>query len=96
MGKREYERVETTFKRFEKIGQSVEGELLDVDINTSEDFKIYTVKDDKGIVSQFHDSTQSKDLLNQCQIGDYIVLTFVSTQNLPNGELKIFTLDRSK
>ena len=92
----EYERIEANFVKFTEKGQQIEGKILDVDIETSKDFAIYTIQDDNGITRQFHDSKQLKDLLLQCNIGDYIIVTFVDTQNLPNGELKIFTVDRSK
>ena len=94
--KREYNEIETNFIRFEEIGQMLEGEILDIDTSISGDFAIYTVKDDNDIVRKFHDSTQLKDLLIQCKVGDYIQVTYIDTQKLPNGELKIFSVKRSK
>lgn len=95
MKEREYETLESNFVKITEIGQAIEGEILDVD-KTNDDFDIYTLRDDNGIVRQFHDSTQLKDLLAQCSIGEYIKVTFISTQQLPNGELKVFSVDRSK
>ena len=93
---REYERLETNFVKFEEKGQEIEGEILFIDTTTSEDFAIYTVKDDDGTIRKFHDSTQLKDLLAQCKVGDYVKIAFIDVQELPNGELKIFTVDRGK
>lgn len=94
--KREYEQVETNFIKFEEIGQAIEGEITDIDVSTSEDFSIYTVKDDNGVVRRFHDSKQLRNLLLQCNIGDYIKVAYVDTEHVPNGELKIFTVEKSK
>lgn len=91
---RKYEELTTTFVKFTELGQMIEGEILDVD-KTNDEFDIYTIRDDNGETRQFHDSTQMKDLLAQCKIGDYIQVTFIDTQKLPNGELKIFSVKRS-
>jgi acetoacetate decarboxylase len=93
--KREYEELETNFVKFNELGQMVEGEILDVD-TTNDDFDIYTLKDDDGIIRQFHDSTQLKDLLLQCNKGDYIQVSYIDTKQMPNGELKVFSVKRSK
>lgn len=89
---RNFTEVESNFVKFEEIGQKIEGEIIFIDDTVSEEFTIYHLKDDNGIVRKFHDSTQLRDLLAQCKLGDYIQIEFIDTEKLPKGELKIFKL----
>lgn len=93
---RTFEPVESNFVKFTEFDQSVEGEILSIDVESSPDFKLYTIKDDDGVVRKFHDSTQLSDLLRQVKVGDYIKVTYLNDEKFPNGTLKIFSLDVSK
>lgn len=93
--KRILKEVESNFVKFDEIGQSIEGEIVNIN-EELEEFDIYTIRDDDGILRKFHDSTQLRDLLKSAEvsIGTYIRVTYIEDKKLPNGTLKIFRLEK--
>jgi hypothetical protein len=94
---RHFEPIETNFFRFSEVGQEVEGEIINIDTETSQDVILYSVKDDEGTVRKFHDSTMLKDLLAQVKLGDYIKVVYVGDEPMSEGKtLKVFKVSRSE
>lgn len=95
-GSRNFEELTSNFVKFEEIGQEIEGEIINIDSETSQDVTLYSIKDDDGVVRKFHDSTQLKDLLAQVKLGDYIKVIYVADNPMAQGKsLKVFKVLRS-
>jgi len=91
-----WEEVEAAnFIKFDNIGDSVEGQLIDRGKSDSYGFGLFTVQ--QGEESQrFHGSAQLDDLMLGVNIGDYIKVTYVDSQKAKKGEMKLFTVQRRK
>lgn len=78
------------FFKFEKIGDSIEGLLMDKDISNRYGFGLYTIRTFKGEQIRFHGSSQLDDLMLTLDIPCYARITFIDEQNTPNGVMKLF------
>lgn len=78
------------FIQFEKLGDSIEGMLLDKSTSERYGFGLYTIQTPKDGQKRFHGSKQLDDLMLGVKLQDYIRITYIDNQNLPNGQLKLF------
>jgi len=78
------------FIEFKKIGDTVEGMLTDKDSSDRYGFGIYTIMTKEGEQKRFHGSKQLDDLMLGVELQDYIRVTYIDNQNLPQGTLKLF------
>ena len=85
-----------TFYKFEKIGDSIEGLLIDKENSFSYGFGLYDIMTKSGERKRFHGSQQLDNMMLGVDIQDYIRVTLIDFQKLPKGELKIFNVERKK
>jgi len=92
---KEFERIESpNFIRFENIGDTVEGILINKDTSASYGFGLYTIKINKKEQKRFHGSAQLDDLLMGIEPLTYIKITYTSTQETPMGTMKVFEVEK--
>lgn len=90
-----FEEVESpNFIRFEKIGDSVEGILINKDESSSYGFGLYTIKINKKETKRFHGSAQLDDLLMNIEPPTYIIVKYVATQETGMGTMKVFEVKK--
>lgn len=93
----EWETVDDpTFFKFDKVGDVLEGELVDISKSETYGFGLYTIVDAETNPHRFHGSNQLDDLMSQIKIGDYIKVSFIDTKNHPRGQMKIFTVYKKR
>jgi len=81
----------SNFFRFEKIGDTIEGLLIEKSISSRYDFGLYTIKTFEGEQKRFHGSSQLDDLLINIAAPCYVKITFIDTQQMPSGQtMKLF------
>ena len=86
-----YDEVEAAnFVKFEKIGDTVSGKLIDKGRSSQFNFGLYTVLTDKDEQLRFHGTIQLDDLLLVIQLNDFIHVEFVDVEKTPKGEMKLF------
>ncbi len=93
----EFEEVESpNFFQFKAIGDKIEGVLLQKATSTQYGFGLYILQLDTEEQIRFHGSAQLDDLLMGVNVNDYIEITFIDTQKMPKGEMKLFKVRRKK
>ena len=92
-----YEEVESAnFVRFEKFGDSIDGQLIDKGKSTQYGFGLFTVQQESGEQLRFHGSAQLDDLMLGVNLGDYIRVEYIDKEKTPKGEMKLFRLLRKR
>jgi len=90
-----WEEIEdASYIAFENIGDTIEGMLTHVGQSKRYGFGIYEIMTKKGELKRFHGSKQLDDLMRNVKDQDYIQVTFIDTQNMPEGQLKVFSVKR--
>lgn len=77
------------FYQFKNIGDTLEGLLTSKD-DSGDKMIFYTLKSFEGETKKFHGSNQLDDLLDQLIIPCYVRISYVSTQQVINGTMKLF------
>jgi hypothetical protein len=77
------------FYQFKNIGDTLEGMLISKD-DSGDKMVFYTLKSFDGETKKFHGTSQLDDLLDQLSIPCYVKITYVSTQQVTNGTMKVF------
>lgn len=92
---KQMEKLESpNFIRFENIGDTIEGILVNVDTSASYGFGLYTIKINKKEQKRFHGSAQLDDLLMGIEPPTYIKITYTNTQETPMGTMKVFEVEK--
>lgn len=95
MKPKSWKKVESAnFFRFEKIGDSIEGMLIDID--KGEKMNFYKIKTFSGEEKKFHGSTQLDDTLSQFEPPCYIKITYVDTMDTARGAMKLFEVEKGE
>ena len=90
---KEWIKTETsTFFRFEKIGDCLEGLLISKDKNDRYGFGMYKLKQFDGELKKFHGSEQLDDLLHSVDIPTYVKIVYIDDLSLPPNTMKVFEL----
>lgn len=90
-----WEQIESAnFKKFEKLGDSIEGILKDIGESDRYGFGLYTLATNDGNRIRFHGSAQLDDLMSGVSLYDYIRVTYIDNQNTPQGQMKLFNVER--
>jgi hypothetical protein len=82
------------FFRFEKVGDSLEGMLIEKQEGTKMNF--YKMKTFNGEEKKFHGSNQLDDLLNQFVPPCYLRITFADEMETANGTMKLFEVEKGE
>jgi len=91
----EYEDIEDPdFFTFENVGDTVEGELVDVGTSDQYGFGLYTLEKADGDQVRFHGSAVLDSRMKQANIGDYLVIEFSDLEKRPKGDMKLFNVRR--
>lgn len=90
-----YEEIgDPDFFKFENIGDSISGELVDIGLSDQYKFGLYTVETSDGKQVRFHGSAQLDSRMKQCNIGDHIKIEFIDVEKRPKGDMKLFNVRR--
>jgi hypothetical protein len=79
------------FFRFEKIGDSIEGMLIEK--QTGDKMNFYKMKTFEGEEKKFHGSNQLDDLLSQFVPPVYLRITLTGSQDTANGTMKLYEVE---
>jgi hypothetical protein len=91
--KRTFVEVEDAdFFKFENIGDSIEGKLIDKGHSEQFKFGLYTVITDEGDSIRFHGSSHLDSKLKAIPEGTYIVVKFLDVEKRPKGDMKLFSV----
>jgi hypothetical protein len=82
------------FFQFKAIGDKLTGVLLQKATSSQYGFGLYTIQNDKDEQIRFHGSSQLDDLIMGVNVNDLIEVTFIDTQKMPKGEMKLFKVRR--
>jgi len=82
------------FYKFEKIGDTLEGFVTDIGKSERYDFGLYDLKVPTGETKRFHGTQQLDSLMKNITVHDYIKVTYLDNQALPQGSLKIFKVEK--
>lgn len=83
---------DASFKKFDNIGDSVQGKLLEVSKSERWGFNIYTLRTNSGENIRCHGTQQLDNLMLNAVIGDNIYIEYVDTTETANGNMKIFAV----
>lgn len=93
----DYEEVEDAeFFKFDKIGDCLTGRLIDKGESERYGFGLYDLLDENNNHRRFHGTKQLDDLLKTVNTHTDVIITYIDTQNMPEGQMKIFTVLRKK
>ena len=84
----------STFFRFEKVGDTIEG--LYIEKSPSDKMNFYKIKTFNGEEKKFHGSNQLDDLLNQFTPPCYLKITFVDEMDTAKGTMKLFEVEKGE
>jgi len=84
------------FIKFENIGDTLEGMLIEKGSSTRYSFGLYEITTKTGDRKRFHGTKQLDSLMKGVNIQDYIKIEYVDNEEVPEGLMKIFTVDRKK
>ena len=87
------EQEDAEFYKFEKHGDTLEGMLVDKGFSDRYGFGLYDLKLPNGDSKRFHGSKQLDDLMKNVKDLDYIRVTYMDDQKLPQGSLKIYKVE---
>lgn len=90
------EQVDASFIKFEEIGDSLHGKIMDIGHSKRYGFKLYTIRADNLESLRFHGTTQLDQLTSNAEIGDFIYIEYVDEQETPAGSMKIFKVGIKK
>lgn len=82
------------FFQFKKIGDKIDGTLLHKATSSQYGFGLYALQTSENEQIRFHGSAQLDDLMMGVNVNDYIEITFIDTQKMPKGEMKLFKVRR--
>lgn len=92
-----YEEVESAnFFKFENIGDSCEGKLIDKGLSEQYKFGLYTLEQEDGTTVRCHGSSQLDELMMTVKIGESVVIEYIDNQKRPKGSMKLFKVFRKK
>jgi hypothetical protein len=93
----DYTEVEDAdFVKFEKIGDSVEGNLIDVGMSEQYHFGLYTLEKADTSTVRFHGSAQLDGKMKSVKLGDSIKVEFYDIEKRAKGNMKLFKVMRKK
>ncbi len=93
----QFEEIEDAdFYKFEKIGDSVRGTLIDIGTSDQYKFGLYTLEKEDGSTVRFHGSAQLDGKMKTIKTGDYVVVTFYDNEKRAKGNMKLFQVQRRK
>lgn len=93
----QYETIkDANFITFSKIGEAIEGMLEGKEQSDRYGFGLYTLRTKDGERKKFHGTKQLDDLMTAVNIHDYIIVTYIDNESLPQGTLKLFDVKRKK
>lgn len=84
------EQLDASFKKFEEIGDSLHGKIMDIGFSKRYGFKLYTIRTDDMNTLRFHGTTQLDALMRNAVVGDFVHIEYVDEQETPAGNMKIF------
>jgi len=91
--KRTFVEVEDAdFFKFDNIGDSIEGKLIDKGYSEQYKFGLYTIITDEGDSIRFHGSSPFDSKLKTIPEGTYIVVKFLDVEKRPKGDMKLFSV----
>ena len=91
----EWNEIESpNFFQFKAIGDKLTGVLLQKSTSSQYGFGLYSIQNDKDEQIRFHGSSQLDDLMMGVNVNDLIEVTFIDTQKMPKGEMKLFKVRR--
>lgn len=82
------------FFQFKNIGDKIEGILIQKATSTQYGFGLYTLSTESDEQIRFHGSAQLDDLIMGVNVNDFIEITFIDTQKMAKGEMKLFRVRR--
>src|SRR4030042_5223343 len=84
----------STFFRFENIGNSLEGLLIEkMPYLDGDKMRFYRIRTFDNKELKFHGSNQLDDLLSQFQPPVYVRITYADEQDTKNGMMKLFEVE---
>jgi hypothetical protein len=86
------EQVDASFIKFEEIGDSLHGKILDIGFSKRYGFKLYTIRADNNETLRFHGTTQLDQLMSNASVGDFVYIEYIDEQETPAGSMKIFSV----
>ena len=90
-----YDEIEDPdFFKFEDIGDSVEGTLIDVGTSDQYGFGLYTIEKADETQIRFHGSSILDARMKQVNIGDYVRIKYMDVEKRPKGDMKLFSVKR--
>lgn len=93
----DYEEVEDAdFLKFENIGDSVEGSLIDIGVSDQYKFGLYTLEREDGTTVRFHGSAQLDGKMKSIKLGDAIKVEFYDIEKRAKGNMKLFKVGRKR
>lgn len=90
------EQVDANFIKFEEIGDSLHGKIMDIGHSKRYGFKLYTLRMDNLETLRFHGTTQLDQLMSNAEVGDFVYIEYVDEQDTPAGSMKIFKVGIKK
>jgi hypothetical protein len=81
------------FFKFENIGDSISGILLNKDTSSRYGFGLYTILTFNKEQKRFHGSSQLDDLMMNIPEQSYIQIEYVDNQETSNGTMKLFEVN---
>ena len=94
--KRNFKKVEDNIFKFEKVGDTIEGELQAVEIGANFGNKVYKIKGDDAKINVVFGTIVLESLMSAVSIGDYVKIEFAGTkENKKAGQEDIKTFDVS-
>lgn len=90
------EQTDATFTKFEEIGDSILGKLMDKSKSERWGFMLYTIQLQNGDMQRFHGTKQLDSLLMGSTEGDNIYVEYIDQTETQNGPMKIFKVGIKK
>lgn len=92
-----YEEIEDAdFFKFEKIGDSIEGNLIDIGTSEQYHFGLYTLEKADTSTVRFHGSAQLDGKMKSVKLGDSIKVEFYDIEKRAKGNMKLFRVMRKR
>jgi len=81
---------EAEYYEFKNIGDQIKGVLLEKARSEKYNVGLYRIQQPNGVTLRFLGKQQLDGLLEQLELGTEILVTYIDSKNLPEGELMIF------
>jgi translation initiation factor IF-1 len=93
----DYEEIEDAdFFKFENIGDSIEGNLIDIGTSEQYHFGLYTLEKDDGTTVRFHGAAQLDGKMKSIKLGDSVKVEFYDVEKRAKGNMKLFRVMRKR